>query len=189
MNSELQMPVGIVVMYMDHNGFYCIKENLSWLTPGTSHPGRLPLSPSFKFEVDDISVHFRKQISKMKCAPPNWEPFQIGSLSELRGIPNGSYFEWQCVFEHHASLHTHHECVVISNGFHEWWLQTWEPLWKGAFPCPGLLEGCRIFRLNPETDTHPKTFRFHAKSHSKSEDLPFCDQMPLGVHFKRHCAR
>ena len=58
MNSELQMPVGIVVMYMDHNGFYCIKENLSWLTPGTSHPGRLPLSPSFKFEVDDISVHF-----------------------------------------------------------------------------------------------------------------------------------
>ena len=28
--------------------------------------GRLPLSPSFKFEVDDISVRFRKQISKMK---------------------------------------------------------------------------------------------------------------------------
>ena len=38
----------------------------------------------------------------------------------------------------------------------------------------------RIFRLNPETDTPPKTFRFHTKSHSKSEDFPFCDQMPLG---------
>ena len=47
----------------------------------------------------------------------------------------------------------------------------------------------RIFRLNPETDTPPKTFRFHTKSHSKSEDFPFCDQMPLGVRFKRHCAR
>ena len=87
-NSELQMPVGIVVMYMDHNGFYCIKENLSWLTPGTSHPGRLPLSPSFKFEVDDISVHFRKQISKMKCVPaelgaiPNWKPIRIARHSE-----------------------------------------------------------------------------------------------------------
>ena len=178
------MPVGIVVMYMDHNGFYCIKENLSWLTPGTSHPGRLPLSPSFKFEVDDISVHFRKQISKMKCAPselgaiPNWKPVRIARHSE-----------WRCFFEHHASLHSHYECVAISNGFHECWPQAWEPLWKGASPCPGLLEGFRTFRLNPETDTPPKTFRFHAKSHSKSEDLPFCDQMPLGVHFKRHCAR
>ena len=69
MNSELQMPVGIVVMYMDHNGFYCIKENLSWLTPGTSHPGRLPLSPSFKFEVDDISVHFLSTF--VNCSQPS----------------------------------------------------------------------------------------------------------------------
>ena len=44
-------------------------------------------------------------------------------------------------------------------------------------------------RRNPETDTPPKTFRFHTKFHSKSEDFPFCDQMPLGVRFKRHCAR
>ena len=111
------------------------------------------------------------------------------SLSELRAIPNWGYSEWRCFFECHASRHSHYECVAISNGFHECWLQAWEPLWKGASPCPGLLEGFRTFRLNPETDTPPKTFQFHAKSHSKSEDLPFCYQMPLGVHFKRHCAR
>ena len=127
--------------------------------------------------------------SKDSGAIPIWEPFQIGSLSELRAIPNGSYSEWRCFFEYHASLHSHYECVAISNGFHECWPQAWEPLWKGASPCPGLLEGFRIFRLNPETDTPPKTLRFHAKSHSKSEDFPFCDQMPLGDCFKRHCAR
>ena len=31
----------LTVMYMDHNEFYCIKDNLSWLTPGASHPGSL----------------------------------------------------------------------------------------------------------------------------------------------------
>ena len=111
-------------------------------------------------------------------AIPNWKPVRIARHSERQ------YF-----FEHHASLHSHYECVAISNGFHECWLQAWEPLWKGASPCPGLLEGFHTFRLNPETDTPPKTIRFHTKSHSKSEDFPFCDQMPLGVRFKRHCAR
>ena len=28
-------------MYIDHNEIYCIKHNLSWLTPGTSHQGSL----------------------------------------------------------------------------------------------------------------------------------------------------
>ena len=35
----------------------------------------------------------------------------------------------------------------------------------------------------PEIDDPPKIFRFHTTSHSKSEDFPFCDQMPLGVLF------
>ena len=47
----------------------------------------------------------------------------------------------------------------------------------------------RTFGLNPETNTPPKTFRFQTKSYSKSEDFRFDDQMPLGIRFKRLCAR
>jgi len=76
----------------------------------------------------------------------------------MGAIPNGNIF-----------LSTTRRYTAISNGFHECWLQAWEPLWKSASPCRIFC----IFRLNPETDTPPKTFRFHTRSHSKSEDFPF----------------
>ena len=39
----------------------------------------------------------------------------------MGAIPNGDVF-----MRYHASLHSHYECVAISNGFHEYWLQSWE---------------------------------------------------------------
>ena len=98
-------------------------------------------------------------------------------LSELRGIPNGT----PRVATQPASPFR----MGFTNAGHK----HGSPYERVPPPCPGLLEGFRTFRLNPETDTPRKTLRFHAKSHSKSEDLPFCDQMPVGAHFKRHCAR
>jgi len=44
----------------------------------------------------------------------------------------------------------------------------------------GLLEGVRIFRLNPETDTPPKTFRFHANLIPNLKICLFVTKCPWG---------
>ena len=168
MNSELQMPVGIVVMYMDHNGFYCIKENLSWLTPGTSHPGRLPLSPSFKFEVDDISVHFRKQISKMKCAPselgaiPNWKPIRIARHSEWELFRMAMSFWAPRVATYPSRVRRHFEWVSRMMA------TNMGAVMKGCLPVPRI-----IGRLSH--------FSFKSWNRYPSENLPISCQISFQI--------
>ena len=121
----------LMVMHIDHNEFSCIKSNIAGYrfrkvklrrlsSGGCSGLGVFvtqcpnsgfqfgmtskenPRVPKFTPTEWTLGKRLRRPPPRYSGAIPNWEPFQIGSLSALRGIPDGSHSERQYFFEHHA---------------------------------------------------------------------------------------
>ena len=148
-----------------------------------------------------ILLHRSQLVMAYSRDLPPREPvwiFPLGSHSKLVACPNCEPFRMGAIPNGDALLSTTRRYTAITSaspfrmGFTNAGYNHGSRYERVPPPCPGLLEGFLHLlskSWNPETDTPPKTFRFHTKSHSKSEDFPFCDQMPLGVRFKRHCAR